>query len=68
METSAEIFDSAHLANVLRKMSSDLPATIMLPGTENEEGAFIPDIEEVDKMISELFPIHDINAEETTEE
>ena len=48
-------------------MSSDLPATIMLPGTENEEGAFIPDIEEVDKMISELFPIHDINAEESEE-
>ncbi len=63
METSAEIFDSAHLANVLRKMSSDLPTTTMLPGTENEEGAFIPDIEEVDAMISELFPIHDINAE-----
>ena len=60
METSAEIFDSAHLANVLRKMSSDLPATVMLPGTENDEGAFIPDVESVDVMISELFPIHDI--------
>ncbi|MBR5914629.1 MAG: LCP family protein [Selenomonadaceae bacterium] len=64
METSAEIFDSAHLANVLRKMSSDLPATIMLPGAENEEGAFIPDIEGIDKMISELFPIHDIADDE----
>lgn len=60
METSAEIFDSAHLANVLRKMSSDLPATFMLPGSENEDGAFIPDIESVDVMISELFPIHEI--------
>ena len=64
METSAEIFDSAHLANVLRKMSSDLPATIMLPGAENEEGAFIPDLEGVDQMISELFPIHDIADDE----
>ena len=64
METSAEIFDSAHLANVLRKMSSDLPVTIMLPGAENDENAFIPDIEEIDKMISELFPIHDIVDDE----
>ena len=64
METSAEIFDSAHLANVLRKMSSDLPATIMLPGAENEEGAFISDLEGVDQMISELFPIHDIADDE----
>ena len=64
METSAEIFDSAHLANVLRKMSSDLPATTMLPGIENEDGAFIPDLEGIDKMISELFPIHDIVDDE----
>ncbi|MBQ6975055.1 MAG: LCP family protein [Selenomonadaceae bacterium] len=59
METSAEIFDSAHLANVLRKMSSDLPTTTMLPGAENDEGAFIPDIEGVDQMISEFFPMRD---------
>ena len=68
METSAEIFDSAHLANVLRKMSSDLPATVMLPGTENDEGAFIPDVESVDVMISELFPIHDIAASQGSAE
>lgn len=60
METSAEIFDSAHLANVLRRMSSDPPATTMLPGEEDEEGVFIPDIEGVDALIAELFPIHDI--------
>ncbi len=64
METSAEIFDSAHLANVLRKMSSESPATVMLPGIENEDGAFIPDLEGIDKMISELFPIHDITDDE----
>lgn len=64
METSAEIFDSAHLANVLRRMSSDPPATTMLPGAENEEGAFIPDIEGVDQLMVELFPIHDIAESE----
>lgn len=33
IQTSAEIFDSAHLANVLRQMSSDPPLTVMLPGS-----------------------------------
>ena len=60
METSAEIFDSAHLANVLRKMSSDPPTTLMLPGSENEEGVWIPNTAEVEARMSELFPFHDI--------
>jgi len=60
METSAEIFDSAHLANVLRKMSSDPPTTLMLPGTKNEEGAWVPNTAEIDTRISELFPQQDI--------
>ena len=60
METSAEIFDSAHLANVLRKMSSDPPTTLMLPGSENEDGAWIPNETELEARISELFPLQDI--------
>lgn len=60
METSAEIFDSAHLANVLRKMSSDPPTTLMLPGSDNEEGAWIVNTAELDARISELFPQQDI--------
>ena len=60
METSAEIFDSAHLANVLRKMSSDPPTTLMLPGSENEDGAWIPNMAELEARISELFPLQDI--------
>ena len=67
METSAEIFDSAHLANVLRRMSSDPPTTIMLPGSENSQGAWIPNIAEIDAKIQELFPVQDI-VEENTEE
>ena len=62
METSAEIFDSAHLANVLRRMSSDPPLTTMLPGNEDADGAFVPDIDGIDKMITELFPVHDIDT------
>jgi len=61
METSAEIFDSAHLANVLRRMSSEPPVTTMLPGNEDSEGAFVADIDGIDKMIAELFPINDID-------
>ena len=60
METSAEIFDSAHLANVLRKMSSDPPTTLMLPGTENDDGAWIPNTTELEARMSELFPLQDI--------
>lgn len=60
METSAEIFDSAHLANVLRKMSSDPPTTLMLPGSENVDGAWVPNVAELEARMSELFPTQDI--------
>ena len=60
METSAEIFDSAHLANVLRRMSSDPPSTVMLPGNENAQGIWEPNLKEIDARISELFPVQDI--------
>ncbi len=60
METSAEIFDSAHLANVLRRMSSDPPTTLMLPGSENLDGAWVPNVAELEARISELFPLQDI--------
>ena len=69
METSAELFDSAHLANVLRKMSSDPPTTTMLPGHEDEEGLWIPNYAEIDTKINELFPnMEPANPEETEEE
>lgn len=60
IETSAEIFDSAHLANVLRRMSSDPPTTVMLPGTENSLGIWEPNLKEIDTRMQELFPIQDI--------
>ena len=60
METSAEIFDSAHLANVLRKRSSDPPTTLMLPGSENVDGAWVPNVAEVEARMSELFPQQDM--------
>ncbi len=60
METSAEIFDSAHLANVLRKMSSDPPTTLLLPGSENVDGAWVPNVAEIESRMSELFPMQEI--------
>lgn len=58
METSAEIFDSAHLANVLRGLSSDLPTSIMLPGApaENDETIWVPDGAAIEERMGELFP------------
>ena len=66
MDTSAEIFDSAHLANVLRKMSSDPPTTLMLPGSENVDGAWVPNVAEIETRIGELFPFQDIVTESAT--
>ena len=56
LTTSAEIFDSAHLANVLRHMSSELPTTTMLPGTAEAEGVWMPDIPAIDAKVAEMFP------------
>lgn len=61
IQTSAEIFDSAHLANVLRSLSSEPPSTIMLPGSENSNGSWIPNFAEIDLRMSELFPVQDIH-------
>lgn len=66
IETSAEIFDSAHLANVLRRMSSDPPTTVMLPGSENSLGIWEPNFKEIDAKMKELFPVQDI-ADDSTE-
>lgn len=56
LTTSAEIFDSAHLANVLRHMSSEIPTTTMLPGTSSGDGVWMPDVNAIDIKIAELFP------------
>ncbi|MBR4695238.1 MAG: LCP family protein, partial [Selenomonadaceae bacterium] len=63
MTTSAEIFDSAHLANVLRHMNSDVPVTLMLPGqsAEDDDRIWIPNQNEIDLRIRELFPVYEIN-------
>ena len=67
MTTSAEIFDSAHLANVLRSISSEPPVGIMLPGEEDPSGTgiWIPNRETIDLRMHELFPAGEIAVGET---
>ena len=56
--TSAEIFDSAHLANVLRSMSREAPDVWMLPGTtaEGDDTIWMPDTQAVGEGVAKLFP------------
>lgn len=56
--TSAEVFDSADLGNVIMKLSNKPPRTIVLPGVSPKEDAtiWIMDREKTDSMIEELFP------------
>ncbi len=70
VETSAEVFDSAHLANVLRNLSSETPAAMMLPGdyAQGNENLWIPNQAEIDERIRELFPESDIIEEQEREE
>ncbi len=68
IETSAEIFDSAHLANVVRKLSSEPPITVMLPGEESEDGSiWYPDYDKIDARLRELFPDYDLEQNVTIE-
>lgn len=57
VETSAEVFDSAHLANVLRGISGDAPVSLMLPGTpaESDEHIWLPDEAAIKARMQELF-------------
>ena len=58
VDTSAEIFDSAHLANVVRTLSADAPMSVMLPGTpaQGDASVWVPDETEIQKKMQELFP------------
>ena len=66
VETSAEIFDSAHLANVLRHMSTEAPETWMVPGAtaEGDDTIWMPDMQGVGEGIAKLFPSPENNATE----
>ena len=67
--TSTEIFDSAHLANVLRHLSKETPITVMLPGEISDDDAYwLPHQNEIDLRMQELFPQPETNGDDGTEE
>ena len=57
--TSAELFDTAHLTVVLRKLSTNEPQVIMLPGAESQADPtlWLPDQEKIAAKVEELFPL-----------
>lgn len=67
VETSAEIFDSAHLANVLRHMNSAAPESWMVPGAlaEGDDTIWVPDTQGIGEGIAKLFPPPDAASQET---
>ncbi len=58
VKTSAEIFDSAHLANVLRHLSSDQPEGVILSGTPTmgDDTIWMPDYNGIRHQMKDLFP------------
>ena len=58
VKTSAEVFDSAHLANVVRHLSSDQPQGVILPGSPalGDDTVWMPDQDAIRHAMQELFP------------
>ena len=58
VKTSAEVFDSAHLANVVRRLSSDPPQGVILPGAPSlgDDTVWMPDQDGIRHAMQELFP------------
>lgn len=56
--TSAELWDSAHLPEIVKSLSPEVPEAIMLPGRPAawDETAFVPDMERLQHKLEELFP------------
>ena len=63
--TSAELFDSVHIGNVIRKLSIEPPRTIMLPGDflRDDDTVWIMDRSATDIIIRELFPPEEADTE-----
>ena len=58
VNTSAAIYDAAHLANILRKLSSEPPESVILPGhtAPDDLTIWVLDDNKVQETISEMFP------------
>ena len=66
VDTNVEVWDSAHLAEVLQILSKEDPETIMLPGSPyaGDESIWMPDKELTAAKMKTLFPKAEENASE----
>lgn len=67
VDTSAEIFDAAHLANVLRGISREQPETKMLPGApaQDDDTVWVPDEDAIRACVQDFFPEEKENNEDS---
>lgn len=65
---STEIFDSAHLLNVLRHLQTGEPTSILLPGTPSpyDDTIFLPNATGIQQKMQELFP-ETVNDDDNSE-
>lgn len=58
VNTSAEVWDTTQLANIVKSLGKEPPETIMLPGTiaAYDDKLWIPDAAKIQEKTSELFP------------
>ena len=66
VDTNVEVWDSAHLAEVLQGLSKEDPETVMLPGNAyaGDEKIWLPDKEQIAVKMKALFPKAEENAPE----
>ena len=64
--TDVEVWDTAHLAQVLQSLSREEPETIMLPGYPyaGDESIWMPDKNQIAEKMKALFPKAEKSAEE----
>ncbi len=66
VDTSVEVWDTAHLAEVLKGLSQEEPETVMLPGKPyaGDDSVWLPDREQIAQKVQQLFPKAKENAGE----
>lgn len=65
VDYSAEIFDSMHLANVLRRLNSDTPVSVILPGepAADDQTIWVMDDLAAAERMKELFPTEGLDKQ-----
>ena len=56
VDTTIEIFDAGHIANLLRRLSHIQPYVVLLPGGWDAYGSWICDYNATQEVLKEIFP------------